>query len=65
MAQTFLSCNIFSKAIYDIFGHANDTRTENNTHPEEIIHGQPFFSEKAVSTVDFTDGLPPMNTADQ
>ena len=49
MAHTFLSCNIFMKAIYDIFGHANDKRSENITHTEETIHGQPFFSEKAVS----------------
>ena len=45
--------------IYDLFGLANDNRTDNFTQPEEMIHGQPSFSEKAVSTVDFTDGLPP------
>ena len=59
MAHAFQSCNLFKNAIYDIFGHANDKRSENITHTEETIHGQPFFSEKAVSTVDFTDGLPP------
>jgi len=59
MAHAFRSCNIFMNAIYDIFGYANDKRTENITQSEEIIHGQPFFSEEAVSTVDFTDGLPP------
>ena len=60
MAHTFHSCDIFSDAIYRIFGYANDIRTQ-NTHTEETLHGQPFFSEKAVSTVDFTDGLPPAN----
>ena len=36
-------------------------RSENIIHAQEVLHGQPFFSEKAVSTVDFTDGLPPAN----
>ena len=62
MARTFHSCDIFSNAIYRIFGYANDMRTENTIHTEEILHGQPFFSKKAVSTVDFTNGLPPANT---
>ena len=60
MAHAFQSCNLFKNAIYDIFGHANDKRTENITQPEGRIHGQPFFSEEAVSTVDFTDGLLPV-----
>ena len=60
MAHAFRTCNIFTNAIYDIFGHANDKRTENITQPEGRIHGQPFFSEEAVSTVDFTDGLSPV-----
>ena len=61
MARAFHSCNIFTNAIYGIFGHTNDMRTENITQTEEIIHGQPFFSEEPVSTVDFTDGLLPAN----
>ena len=61
MAHAFRTCNIFTNAIYDIFGHSNDRRAENITHPEEIIHGQPSFSEKAVSTVDFTAGLSPVD----
>ena len=60
MAHAFRSCNIFTNAIYDIFGYANDKRTENITQSEEIIHGQPFSSKEAVSTVDFTDGLLPV-----
>ena len=60
MAHAFQSCNLFKNAIYDIFGHANDKRTENITQPEGRIHGQPFFSKEAVSTVDFTDGLLPV-----
>ena len=58
-ALAFQSCNIFKNAIYDLFGYANDNRTENITQSEEIIYGQPFFSKKAVSTVDFTNGLSP------
>ena len=61
MAHTFHSCDIFSNTIYRLFGYADDMRSENTSHAEEILHGQPFFSEKAVSTVDFTDGLPPAN----
>ena len=61
MAHAFRTCNIFTNAIYDIFGHSNDKRAENITHPEEIVHGQPSFSEKAVSTVDFTAGLSPVD----
>ena len=61
MAHTFHSCDIFSNTIYRIFGYANDMRTENITPTEETLHGQPFFLEKAVSAVDFTDGLPPAN----
>ena len=60
MAHAFQSCNLFKNAIYDIFGHANDKRTENITQPEGRIHGQPFFSEEAVSTVDFTDCFLPV-----
>ena len=45
--------------IYDLFGLANDSRTDNYTQPQKIIYGQPSFLERAVSTVDFTDGLPP------
>ena len=59
MAHAFQSCNLFKNVIYDLFGHANDLRAEHITQSKEIIYGQPSFSEKAVSTVDFTDGLPP------
>ena len=31
MAHAFRSCNIFTNAIYDIFGYASDKRTENIT----------------------------------
>ena len=58
-ALAFRSCNLFMNGIYDLFGLANDNRTDNFTQSKEIIYGQPSFSEKAVSTVDFTDGLPP------
>ena len=58
-ALAFQSCNIFKNVIYDLFGFANDPHTEHIIQAVENIHGQPSFSEKAVSTVDFTDGLPP------
>ena len=58
-ALAFRSCNLFMNGIYDLFGLANDNRTGQYTKPKEIIYGQPSFSEKAVSTVGFTDGLPP------
>ena len=58
-ALAFQSCNIFKNAIYDLFGHANDLHAGHIIQAEVNIHGQPSFSEKAVSTVDFTDGLPP------
>ena len=60
MAHAFQSCNIFTNAIYGIFGYEDDKRPENIIQTEEIIHGQPFFSEEPVSTVDFTDGLLPV-----
>ena len=59
IALAFQPCNLFMNGIYDLFGLANDNRTDNFTQPEEMIYGQPSLSEKAVSTVDFTDGLPP------
>ena len=59
IALAFQPCNLFMNGIYDLFGLANDNRTDNFTQPEEMIDGQPSLSEKAVSTVDFTDGLPP------
>ncbi len=55
-ALAFRSCNLFMNGIYDLFGLANDNRTDNYTQSKEIIYGQPSFSEKAVSTVDCTDG---------
>ena len=58
-ALAFRSCNLFMNGIYDLFGLANDSRTDNYTQPQKIIYGQPSFLERAVSTVDFTDGLPP------
>ncbi len=58
-ALAFRSCNLFMNGIYDLFGLANDNRTGQYSNPKEIIYGQPSFLEKAVSTVDFTDGLPP------
>ncbi len=58
-ALAFRSCNLFMNGIYDLFGLANDNRTDQHNIPKEIIYGQPSFLEKAVSTVDFTDGLPP------
>ena len=58
-ALAFRSCNVFKNAIYDLFGHANDNRAEHTTQSKEIIYGQPSFLMKAVSTVDFTVGLPP------
>ena len=58
-ALAFRSCNVFKNAIYDLFGHANGNRAEHTTQSKEIIYGQPSLSRNAVSTVDFTDGLPP------
>ena len=58
-ALAFRSCNLFMNGIYDLFGLANDNRMGQYNKPKEIIYGQPSFLEKAVSTVDFTDGLPP------
>ena len=62
MTQAFLPCNIFMNTIYDLFEHKNDKRPENIIPAEEIIHGFPFFSKISVSTPDFTNGLPPVNT---
>ena len=62
MTRYFLPCNIFMNAIYDLFEHKNDKRPENIIPEEEFVHGQPFFSEISVSTSDFANGLPPVNT---
>ena len=59
IALAFRPCNLFMNGIYDLFGLANDNRMGQYSKPKEIIYGQPSFLEKAVSTVDFTDGLPP------